>query len=113
MDADKACRSAGKQSFIQGGMNMSLLIRNTQQLDGSKKIRAPGEKETLQRIDSYLAVLEDNRNASRFVPNDALLALDMASFVCERLHGRQERRFIPAMRLSLSLVQTEQETAVQ
>ena len=93
---------------------MSLTVHNKSLVEGQKKIRSPGEFETLRnRLDSYLAVLEDNRNAARFVPNDALLALDMASFVCERLHGREERKFIPASRLSLSLIQTTNEAPVQ
>lgn len=81
--------------------------------EGTHKIRSPGELETLSKIDSYLAVLEDNRKSSRFLPTDMSLALDMANFVCERLHGREERKFIPAKRLSLMLVQNQTEHPVQ
>ena len=84
---------------------MSLTTHSTRILEGANKIRSPGEQATLNQLDSYLAVLEDNRSAARFLPSDAALALDMANFVCERLHGSEERRFIPATRLSLALVQ--------
>ncbi|MBO4369538.1 MAG: hypothetical protein J5803_05510 [Desulfovibrio sp.] len=86
---------------------MSLVNRTTQMAEGSLNIRSPGVETELNRLDSYLTVLEDNRKAARFVPDDAVLALDMASFVCDRLQGRRDRSFIPVMRLSLALVQTE------
>ncbi|MBQ7738845.1 MAG: hypothetical protein IJT59_04255 [Desulfovibrionaceae bacterium] len=90
------------------------LTNNCQSLrEGAHKIRSPGERETLNQIDSYLAVLEDNRTAARFLSTDMSLALDMANFVCERLHGREERRFIPAARLSLSLVQSTADGPIQ
>ncbi|MBR4742042.1 MAG: hypothetical protein IK079_04010 [Desulfovibrio sp.] len=84
---------------------MSLYIQS-HLLEGNKKIRSPGEQENLDRIDSYLAVLEDNRKSAAFIPTDAALALDMANFVFDRLQGRRERKFVPAMRLSMALLQT-------
>lgn len=87
---------------------MSLTTHPTCRFEGVNKIRSPGEQASLNQIDNYLAVLEDNRKAARFLPSDAALALDMANFVCERLHGRQGRKFVPASRLSLALIQTVQ-----
>ena len=83
------------------------LTTTLHQAEGSQKIRSPGNGADLNRLDSYLTVLEDNRKAARFVPNDAVLALDMARFVCGRLYGREDRSFIPVMRLAMSLVQSE------
>ncbi|MBR3663519.1 MAG: hypothetical protein IKN64_02550 [Desulfovibrio sp.] len=83
------------------------LTTTLHQSEGPQKIRSPGNSAELNRLDSYLTVLEDNRKAARFVPDDAALALDMARFVCGRLHGREDPSFIPVMRLAMSLVQTE------
>ncbi|MCR4667727.1 MAG: hypothetical protein K5657_10660 [Desulfovibrio sp.] len=87
---------------------MSLTTtRTVDRTQGSLNIRSPGADETIDRLDSYLAVLEDNRQAARFVPRDAVLALDMASFVCGRLRGNTDRPYIPVMRLSLALIQSD------
>ena len=60
-------------------------------------------------LDRYLAVMENNRNSNRFVPNDAMLALDMAGFVS----GKSFKPRMSTARLSLALVQTGQEVFLQ
>ncbi len=66
-------------------------------------IRSPSEAEAaLRNVSCYLTVLEDNKKASRFLPDDASLALDMAQFVCNRIQGKNDSVFIPTMRLSIS-----------
>ncbi len=62
----------------------------------------------LSRLDSYLTVLEDNRKAAEFIPDDANLALDMAQFICDQLQGRKAKPLIPMMRQSLAILPTAQ-----
>ena len=64
-------------------------------------------------LDRYLAVLEDNKNACRFILNDAALAMDMAGFVQNRLGRGWERPANTAARLSLALIHTEPQGPVQ
>ena len=74
-------------------------------------IRSPGTQENapnLSRLDCYLTVLEDNKKAAGFIPDDARLALDMASFICDKLQGRKARPFIPTMRQSMAILPTAQ-----
>ena len=92
---------------------MSLSMITTHLAEGSQNIRSPGVRADLNRLDSYLSVLEDNRKAARFVPDDAAMALDMANFVCGRLQGRHDRAFVPVSRSSLTLVQTDTVETVQ
>lgn len=58
------------------------------------------------RLTRYLAILEDNKKASRFVPDDAALALDMAGFVRNRLRGGRAAPGSLWRCLALALVQT-------
>lgn len=68
--------------------------------DGSEQ-----DQRDLNSLDQYLAIIENNRKSCRFVPDDALMALDMAGFVRECLTGRQSSARLSAARLALSLVQ--------
>ncbi|MDO5484018.1 MAG: hypothetical protein Q4F27_03835, partial [Desulfovibrionaceae bacterium] len=43
--------------------------------------------EELAQLTRYLTVLEENKKAASFVPDDAMMALDMAGFVRNRLCG--------------------------
>ncbi|MBQ7457290.1 MAG: hypothetical protein IJS54_06780 [Desulfovibrio sp.] len=81
------------------------------------KIRAPNTpafaqaseaESTIQTLDCYLTVLEDNKKAACFIPDDAAMALDLACFVCDRYQGRTERTSMPAMRLSMALLKPTQ-----
>lgn len=65
------------------------------------------------RLDRYLAIMETNKLASRFVPDDALLALDMANSVCARLSGASAGPGLSAARLALALVQPRLQTPAQ
>ena len=67
----------------------------------------------LARLTRYLAVLEDNKKATRFIPDDAALALDMAGFVRNRLHGGQTAPGSSLARLALALVHTAPEAPAQ
>lgn len=63
------------------------------------------DQRDLIQLDRYLAIIETNKKSCRFVPNDALMALDMAGFVRDRLAGAQTGTKVTAARLALSLVQ--------
>ena len=71
------------------------------------------DQRDLDRLDRYLAILETNKKACRFVPDDALMALDMAGFVRGRLNGSHPAVPISISRLALSLVQTRSGLPVQ
>ena len=73
----------------------------------------PGTHQDLSKIDRYLDILEDNKNASRFVPNDAAVALDMAGFVRSRVGGGRPAPALSTARLALALVQPCEETPPQ
>lgn len=64
-------------------------------------------------LDRYLAIMETNRKSSRFVPDDALLALDMAGFVRNRIGNTPDRAPVSAARLALALVQPHKQAPVQ
>ena len=65
-------------------------------------------------LDRYLAILEANMSSSRFVPDDALLALDMAGFVSGAIRNSSLRPQVSAGRLALALVQPHtQQTPLQ
>lgn len=87
-------------------MDMSM-IQNNYSLDTlSRQDDAVSEDEqNLARLNRYLAILENNRKAASFVPDEALLALDMAEFVRQRLHERSLHSSPSAARMALSLVQ--------
>lgn len=67
----------------------------------------------LARLTRYLAVLEDNKKAARFIPDDAALALDMAGFVRNRLQGGKAASGSSLARLALALVHTAPEAPAQ
>ena len=73
----------------------------------------PQTREDLHMLDRYLAVLEDNKRACRFVLDDAALAMDMAGFVQNRLGRGWERPANTAARLSLALIHTDIQAPVQ
>ncbi len=73
----------------------------------------PGAQEELAQVSRYLAVLEENRGASRFVLDDAALALDMAGFVKNRLHKGHIAPASPLARLALALVHKSPEACEQ
>lgn len=61
--------------------------------------------EDLAMLQRYLSIIDNNKKASRFVPDDAVLALDMADAVRNSLCGAHEKAGISAGRLALALVQ--------
>ena len=64
---------------------MSLIITDASRTAKAAQDDAdPEARQELARLTRYLAILEDNKKASRFVPDDAALALDMAGFVRNR-----------------------------
>lgn len=64
-------------------------------------------------LDRYLAIMEANKKSSRFVPDDALLALDMAGFVRGQIGAKRPAPKVSAARLALALVQPQQHTPLQ
>ena len=63
------------------------------------------EEHDLVLIQRYLAVLEENKKASRAALTDADMAMDMAGFVRRQLRKPQQRHSIPHTLLALALVQ--------
>lgn len=92
---------------------MSLILNNDSTSVWNFYDDGPGEdgRDALL-LDRYLAIMETNRKSSRFVPDDALLALDMAGFVRGQIgqmpHCRPQ---VSIARLSLALVQSRQQEA--
>ena len=85
---------------------MSLILNHPSQEPLTKRPdEPPGSHQELSKIDRYLDILSDNKNASRFVPNDAVVALDMAGFVRYRVGGGRTGPVLSTARLALALVQ--------
>ena len=85
---------------------MSMIQCQFSQNAFSPQEDSPTEDErNLARLNRYLAILENNRKAASFVPGEALIALDMAEFVRQRLHGQALDARPSAGRLAISLVQ--------
>lgn len=85
---------------------MSLILNHTSLEPLIKRPdEPPGTRQDLAKIDRYLDVLNDNKNASRFVPNDAAVALDMAGFVRRRVGNGRSGPVLSTPRLALALVQ--------
>ncbi len=80
------------------------MIQNNYSLDTLSR-QDDAVNEDLARLNRYLAILENNRKAASFVPDEALMALDMAEFVRQRLHDRNLQSSPSAARMALSLVQ--------
>ena len=93
---------------------MSLMTSNyTQMAEAAQDVDNAEARENLARLDRYVAILEDNKNATRFVPDDASLALDMAGFVRTRLRNGRGRPASSIARLALALVQRQPEAPTQ
>lgn len=93
---------------------MSLILTNQTGTDKKPPDSSdPGAHEELAQVSRYLAVLEENRGASRFVLDDAALALDMAGFVKNRLQKGHAARASPLARLALALVQKSPDASEQ
>lgn len=58
----------------------------------------------LAQLERYLAIIENNKKSCHFIPNDAMLALDMAGFVGSRI-GSSPHSGLSAARLALALAQ--------
>ena len=85
---------------------MSLILNHTSFEPLSQRPdEPPGTQQNLSKIDRYLDILEHNKNASRFVPSDAAVALDMAGFVRRRVGAGRPGPALSAARLALALVQ--------
>ncbi len=65
---------------------------------------APEDHRDLASLETYLAIIENNQKSCRFIPNDAMLALDMAGFVSGQLHSGRGAG-LSAARLALALLQ--------
>lgn len=95
-------------------MDMSLIITDASRTAKAAQDDAnPEARLELARLTRYLAILEDNKKASRFVPDDAALALDMAGFVRNRLRGGRAAPGSSLARLALALVQTSPDAPAQ
>ncbi len=94
---------------------MSLILNNDSTSSWNFYDDGFGQEEReAMLLDRYLAITETNRRSSRFVPDDALLVLDMAGFVRGQIGSRPNcRPQVSAARLSLALVQPRLETPIQ
>lgn len=85
---------------------MSLSLHENLNFSVSPPEDCSGEEHAdLANLDRYLAIAENNRKACHFIPNDALLAINMAGFVAAELYGSSKRAHISTARLALALVQ--------
>ena len=73
---------------------------------------APQEHD-LAMLERYLAVLEENKKASRAAIPDAAMAMDMAGFVRNQLHKPVQAYAMPAALLALALVQRVPDAPLQ
>lgn len=64
-------------------------------------------------LDRYLAIMESNRKSSRFIPDDALMALDMAGFVRGQIDNSRHGQPVSAARLALALVHSQPQAPMQ
>lgn len=93
---------------------MSLILNNDSNTSWSIYDASPGEDvRDAALLDRYLAIMETNKKSSRFVPNDALLALDMAEFARGQLARDCRRPQISIARLAMSLVQPQNQMPIQ
>lgn len=81
-------------------MSINEVLRDPQTTRGEGSL---DDHRDLASLDKYLAIIENNRKACQFVPNDAMLALDMAGFVSGRLYSARERSRLSVARLALAL----------
>lgn len=79
---------------------ISLTARSSPEDD-----EAMATREELSCLERYLAIIENNRKANVFVPDDALLALDMANAVRSTLDPAAYRSPISSGRLAMALIQ--------
>lgn len=93
---------------------MSLILNHTSIEPLTKRPdEPPGSRQDLSQIDRYLDILKDNKTASRFVPTDAAVALDMAGFVRRRVGDGHLGPVLSTARLALALVQPCEELPPQ
>lgn len=93
---------------------MSLILNNDSTTLWNLYDDGPGEDQRdAALLDRYLAIMETNKKSSRFVPNDALLALDMAEFARGQLSPECRRPHVSTARLAMSLVQPQQLMPIQ
>ncbi len=89
---------------------MSLIIDSQCPISSGRQ-EVPDRHE-LAQLDRYLAILEDNKKASRFIADDAAVALDMAAFVRRSLDGSPGFG-LGVTRLSMALLQKYPEAPTQ
>ncbi len=93
---------------------MSMIVDNSLFTSIDNVAGPAGEEHRdLVKLDRYLAIIESNKDSCRFVPSDAMLALDMAGFVRGHIAGHSAQGSICASRLALALVQPCQRAPVQ
>lgn len=95
-------------------MDMSLILNSDSTVFPSYIEHADAqEQHDASLLDRYLGIMETNRTSSHFVPNDALLALDMAGFIRSKLAQDDYTPSLSTARLALALVQHQQLAPVQ
>ena len=85
---------------------MSLILNDTSFSNSNMCEDGSDQNQTdMNKLDTYLSIIENNKKSSRFVPDDALMALDMAGFVRGCLTGKPSGSPVSAARLALALAQ--------
>lgn len=72
-----------------------------------------GDQRDAALLDRYLAIVETNKQSCKFVPDDALLALDMVSFVRGQLNDGLLRPQMSVKRLVMALVKPGEQGEIQ
>lgn len=72
-----------------------------------------GDQRDAALLDRYLAIVETNKKSCKFVPDDALLALDMVSFVRGQLGDDFLRPQVSVTRLAMALVKPGEQGEIQ
>lgn len=92
---------------------MSLILNNDTTTSWNMAESPDNDDRSAELLDHYLALMEINRKSARFVPDDALLALDMAGFVRDRISGHGVNPKVSVARMALALVQPMQASPIQ
>lgn len=93
---------------------MSLILNSTTSPQWNIYDDGPAEDvHNAELLDRYLAIMETNRKSSRFIPNDALMALDMAGFVRGQIDNSRHAQPVSVARLALALVHSQTQAPMQ
>lgn len=91
---------------------MSLILNNAPPIQ-YRPVEHDQDLHDAALLDRYLFIMESNKSSTNFVPNDALVALDMANGIAATLANAPCAPRISTARLALALVQPAIQAALQ